>query len=114
MTRDDAWDLLSARCERLGRDEIRVLAQIAARLDTGYAIYGSLDVCEQGRDWLREMREELLDALVYQACDYLRAVERAQPDTEPAPSPYATDVIIIDDEDLIPDAAPTQPDAGDE
>jgi phage terminase large subunit GpA-like protein len=112
MTRDDAWCLLSLRCERLGRDELRVLGWIADRLAIGAAQYGAFHLAADRRDWAKERREEALDGLVYAACDALCAESRC--DTEPAPAPAVTlppcpDVIVVDDSDIVPDAAPTLP-----
>ena len=86
MTRDDAWDLLSLRCERLNRDEIAVLADIAERLGIGRSVYGPMCLETDKRNWRAELRAEALDALVYAACDHLCAEIRTAP-TEPAPPP---------------------------
>src|SRR5574343_474806 len=84
VTRDDAWDLLSLRCERLGRDEIAVLADIAERLGIGRSVYGPMCLETDRRDWRAELRAEALDALVYAACDHLCTEWRTAP-TYPAP-----------------------------
>jgi hypothetical protein len=112
MTRDDAWDLLSLRCERLNRDELRVLADVAERLGMGRSVYGPMCLETDPRDWRAELRAEVLDALVYAACDHLCAAAKCG-DTEPAPPHSVTDdgssVVVLSDRDLIPDAAPTLP-----
>ena len=112
MTRDDAWDLLSLRCERLNRDELRVLADVAERLGMGRSVYGPMCLETDRRDWRAELRAEVLDALVYAACDHLCAAVKVG-DTEPAPPHSVTDdgssVVVLSDRDLIPDAAPTLP-----
>jgi hypothetical protein len=117
VTRDDAWDLLSMRCERLNRDEIAVLADIAERLGIGRSVYGPMCLETDRRDWRAELRAEALDALVYAACDHLCAEIRTAP-TEPAPRPPDCDMAecrevewprVAATADLVPDAAPTIP-----
>ncbi len=119
MTRDDAWDLLSLRCERLNRDEIAVLADIAERLGIGRSVYGPMCLGTDRRDWRAELRAEALDALVYAACDHLCTEWRTAP-TDPAP-PLIVDAsgcqpfdpngepYVAATADLVPDAAPTLP-----
>lgn len=57
---------------RLGDDERRVLVWIAKRLARGRAQYGELDLGSDKRDWRREFTEEVLDALVYAACEAVK------------------------------------------
>ncbi len=56
----------------LDEDELRVLHQIALRLQKGRRIYGALDVATDVRDFRIEGREELEDFLVYDALRWLR------------------------------------------
>lgn len=58
-------ELLLATIECLGKDEIRVLHEIAQRLLEGQAEHGKFDIKKDLRDWEQEMHEELLDATVY-------------------------------------------------
>lgn len=67
---DDAVD-------RLGEDEIYVLAVIAERLAAGRRSYGELRLATDGRDWRQEMTEEVADALVYAACALAQGGPRA-------------------------------------
>ena len=60
MTRSDLANYIIAT----GDDEFRVIRAIAARLQKGAREYGGLNI-DNDRDWGRELREELLDAIVY-------------------------------------------------
>lgn len=67
---DDAVD-------RLGADELRVLALVAERLAAGRRSYGELRLHSDARDWRQEMAEEVADALVYAACALAQGGPRA-------------------------------------
>jgi hypothetical protein len=71
-TSTSARDELDAVVQTLGADEVRVLVRIAERLQHGRKVYGALDVERDGRDFRREAREEIEDALVYSACLWLK------------------------------------------
>jgi hypothetical protein len=60
-------------------DEVRVLDRVLQRLELGRDRYGALDL-SRPREWRRELREELLDALVYDVCEELAVedIDRAQ------------------------------------
>lgn len=70
--RDAALAALLAAVERLGHDELVVLAEIADRLRLGADQYGKLNIGADGRDWDAEASDELRDFLVYRAIDRLR------------------------------------------
>jgi hypothetical protein len=58
----------------LGRDEVRVLTRIAARLQVGSRMYGPFYLATDTRVFRdTEARQELEDALVYLACAWLKA-----------------------------------------
>jgi hypothetical protein len=65
-------EALDAILETLGTDEVRVLTEIALRLQRGAQIYGRLDLDTDTRDFAREGHEELQDYLVYFACERLK------------------------------------------
>lgn len=65
-------ETLITAIEGLGPDEQRVVLQICQRLQAGQTTYGHLDIARDGRDWLQEALEELLDACVYLAIAVLR------------------------------------------
>jgi hypothetical protein len=67
-----AWRALAAHAAWLGDDEMRVLARIAERLRHGAGVYGQLHLHRDTRDFRKEAREELEDALVYLACAWLK------------------------------------------
>jgi hypothetical protein len=67
-----ARDQLEAIVNTLGADEVRVLTEIASRLQRGAQIYGRLDLDTDKRDFAREGHEELQDYLVYFACERLK------------------------------------------
>lgn len=80
MTNDDLAH--QALIRELGRrlplaspDEVRVLDRVLQRLELGRDRYGALDL-SRPREWRRELREELLDALVYDVCEELAAEDR--------------------------------------
>lgn len=59
--------LLLADLERLGEDEIEVLAEVARGLVRGRDVYGELKIDTDPRDHEREALDELRDGLVYTA-----------------------------------------------
>lgn len=69
---------LRRRIELGSLDELRVVDRVLGRLELGRDRYGELDLTRP-REWRRELREELLDALVYDVAEELAAedVERA-------------------------------------
>lgn len=67
-----ARDSLNAIVDTLGGDEVRVLMEIAVRLQRGAQIYGRLDLATDGRDFAKEGHEEIQDYLVYFACERLK------------------------------------------
>lgn len=69
---------VARRLQLASLDEIRVADRVLARLELGRERYGLLDLAKP-RDWRRELREELLDSLVYDV-----AGELAQEDRERA------------------------------
>jgi len=60
----------------LGRDELRVIADIASRLLMGQRQYGELDIDADPRDWDREGYDEGLDQSVYLTVSLLRRLSR--------------------------------------
>ena len=54
-----------------GTHELAVIAQLCRRLEKGRKEYGGLDI-DRVRNWRQDLREELLDALVYDAILLLR------------------------------------------
>ncbi len=70
-----ALQALADTLEGLGHDELRVIARIAERLQTGAKHYGRLDLLTDTRAFrAKEAREEVEDALVYLACAWLKEV----------------------------------------
>jgi hypothetical protein len=67
---------LARRQQLLGLDELRVLDRLQQRLELGRDRYGELDL-RAPRAWRRELGEELLDAVVYDTIDNLRAEDAA-------------------------------------
>jgi hypothetical protein len=57
--------------EKLNVDEVHALLRIAKRLVHGRRSYGELHLASDPRDFAREAREEVEDALVYFACRWL-------------------------------------------
>ena len=66
--RDTAFNALLVAADRLGRDELLVLGEIADRLVKGQPDYGDMNIDDSGRDWEQEAHEERLDYLVYRSC----------------------------------------------
>lgn len=58
-------------------DEVRVVDRILTRLEFGREEYGPLDLTKP-REWRRELREELLDALVYDAGEEIALEDRSR------------------------------------
>jgi hypothetical protein len=63
---------IAGRLPLASHDELRVVDRVLQRLELGRERYGLLDLAKP-RDWRRELREELLDALVYDVADELAA-----------------------------------------
>jgi hypothetical protein len=68
---------LASRLACLGLDEIRLIDHVVTRLELGRERYGELDLSAP-RDWGKELGEELVDALVYQAARELAAQDLAR------------------------------------
>jgi hypothetical protein len=51
--------------DQLNPDELSVLERIAKRLLMGQKQYGELNLANDKRDWNEELRQELLDVIVY-------------------------------------------------
>ena len=75
-----------------GGDELAVMLVTATRLEVGLRHYGPLDVAD-GRHWLREAGEELVDAGVYGAAEIVRAERDLKPESviQPAAPDDASD-----------------------
>jgi len=58
-------------CNLLPESELLVISQVCQRITQGFLEYGELDLKEE-RDWQKELREELVDALVYDAIIQIR------------------------------------------
>lgn len=67
---------LTRRLALANHDELRVVCAILLRLELGRERYGLLDL-SRPRDWRKERREELLDALVYDVAEQLAADDLA-------------------------------------
>lgn len=59
---------------QLAEQEREVLMRVASRLLMGQKTYGKFDLDSDARDFRKELDEEVLDALVYAACQSLRKV----------------------------------------
>lgn len=64
---------LARRLQLASHDEARVIDRVLQRLELGRERYGELDLAKDARDWRRERFEELLDEIVYRACEELQA-----------------------------------------
>lgn len=64
-------------------DELRILARILERIELGRQRYGALDL-SLPRPWRRELSEELLDAVVYDTIEQIRAEDLAHENTQAA------------------------------
>lgn len=69
---------LTRRLALAGHDELRVIDALLVRLELGRERYGLLDLERDRRDWFKERREELLDAMVYDVAEQLRADDLAR------------------------------------
>jgi len=77
----DVYDLRAevVRLARdLGADELRCLLWIGRRLAAGQRSYGSLDLRRDGRDFVLEASEELLDTVAYCAMGALAGAGRSR------------------------------------
>lgn len=63
---------ISRRLQLASLDELRVLDRIFERIELGRHRYGPLDIAAP-RDWRRELGEELLDAVIYDTIETVRA-----------------------------------------
>lgn len=80
-------------CEGLGPDELRVLVLVAERLAKGRACYGKLRIESDSRTWRAELREELLDAIVYRAIGDLAGERVATADALTATQVRCTELL---------------------
>lgn len=62
--RQQTPDEILARINNLGSDEKEIMLMLLERLETGREVYGEWKVSD-GRNYEREMLEELLDAMHY-------------------------------------------------
>lgn len=69
---------LARRLQLASHDEARVIDRVLQRLELGRERYGELDLAKDARDWRRERFEELLDEIVYRACEELQAEDLAR------------------------------------
>ena len=65
----DEVDGVREIAEQLSPDARKVLLAIARRMQKGQEQYGLLHLDVDPRDWRNEIAEELMDALVYMACE---------------------------------------------
>jgi hypothetical protein len=75
-------------------DELRVLVALAERLKAGRVAYGPLVVATDRRDWDREMRDELLDAIVYGTIGEMATAAQQRAHAETLPPPRAEAITI--------------------
>lgn len=68
---------LTRRLALASHDELRVIDRVLQRLELGRERYGLLVLARDRRDWRREQREELLDAMIYDVADELRGEDLA-------------------------------------
>lgn len=73
--------ILGEAVAALNADELRVLTRIAVRLRKGRDTYGPLVMATDERNWIRELLEELNDAVVYSTV----ALEKLQAGTVSGP-----------------------------
>lgn len=66
-------------------DHLRVLVAIAERMARGNRDYGPLDIATNPRNWDTEMREELLDCIVYATIAEMKEASRERK-TDPCPA----------------------------
>lgn len=75
MNRDFVRDRLIDELAFLEVDELRTLLYLAKRLTMGQRQYGPLSLAEDKRDWRKERRDELADAVIYTAFEALKEQE---------------------------------------
>jgi len=68
---------LARRIPLASHDELRIVDAVFARLELGRERYGQLVLAGDHRDWIKERREELLDAIVYELAGELAAHDHA-------------------------------------
>lgn len=68
---------IARRLQLAAPDEVRVIDRVLQRLELGRERYGALDL-SRPREWRRELREELLDALVYDVSEEIAAEDQAR------------------------------------
>jgi hypothetical protein len=68
---------IARRLQLASIDEARVVDRVLQRLELGRERYGLLDL-SRPRDWRKEHREELLDALVYDVAEELALEDQAR------------------------------------
>ena len=59
-----------------------MIDRLLARLELGRHRYGELALAGDRRDWRRELGEELLDAVIYDTVETLRAEDQAHAELE--------------------------------
>lgn len=74
---------IARRLQLASHDEVRVVDRILLRLELGRDRYGLLDL-SRPRDWRRELAEELLDALIYDTAETIRAEDLAHANLQAA------------------------------
>ena len=79
---DDMTDLHDI-ADNLAPDALTVLLALARRMQQGQEEYGNLRLKEDPRNWRKEIREELLDALVYMACEEVQCEQRRKDNIAP-------------------------------
>ena len=68
---------LARRLQLASHDELRIVDALLVRLELGRCRYGKLALASDRRDWVKERREELLDAIVYELAGELAAHDHA-------------------------------------
>jgi hypothetical protein len=63
---------INGRLAGMSVDELRVINHVASRIERGRVSYGPLDIDADKRDWLLELDQELVDAVVYAAIERLK------------------------------------------
>lgn len=77
---DDLHTALDGAVATMGVDELRVLVALARRLHLGRQAYGELRIGADRRDWDAELRDELLDGLIYGTVALLKAESPPPPE----------------------------------
>lgn len=75
---------LARRLMLASHDELRVVDRIFMRLELGRERYGQLAIGADDRDWRRERSDELLDAVVYDTIEQIRADDLAHANLQAA------------------------------